>query len=423
MQALAVVFLFTLAQPGAPLPTETWPQWRGPTGDSVAPGTGFVTSWSATENVIWKAELPGWGASVPAIWKDTIFVTTQEGQRLLVLNLDRKTANIVWQREVGKGTPRRTGPVGNNRYKDEHNMASPSPVTDGRHVWVHFGTGELACFDFAGEKKWQTNLAERFGPYTIWWGHANSPVVVGDVIVSVCMQDPKNGGQSYIVGHDKLTGEEKWHAKRMTGAKEEPADSYTTPVVYTHDGKAEVIVFGGNVLDAYDPITGKLLWQCTEFKGNRVISGPTLLGDTVFATEGMRGPVFAVKAGLNAGDSGARVRWTYKGNTPDAATPVAANGLLFLASNDGFAICLEASTGKEIWKERIGTAFRASPLYAGGNIYFLSQEGRTTVVAASRDFRIVGHGELGEQTVASPAVAYGDLFVRTNKHLYRIGKK
>ena len=269
---------------------ETWPQWRGPSGDSVAPGGALPLHWSKTENVVWKTVLPGWSNSTPAIWQQAIFLTSQENETLLLLRLDRHDGKIVWQQAIGKGTPRRDGPVGNGKFHQEQNMATPSPVTDGQHVWAHFGTGDLVCFDFDGSKKWAVNLAERFGPYTIWWGHANSPILVGDLLISVCMQDPKGGGQSYLVAHDKVTGEEKWVTKRDTGATAEPADSYTTPLLHHRDGHSEVIVFGGNVLDAYDPATGKRLWQCADFKGNRVISGPTLVGDTVARRPGNEGP-------------------------------------------------------------------------------------------------------------------------------------
>jgi outer membrane protein assembly factor BamB len=418
---LLTSFFLLLAQTAAPAPEDIWPQWRGPTGDSVAPGRGLPTHWSQTENVVWKTPLPGWGNSTPAIWQDVLFVTTQDGERLLLLQLDRRSGKISWQREVGTGKPRRKDPVGNGRFHDEQNMATPSPVTDGRHVWAHFGTGDLACYDLAGTKKWIINLARRFGPYTIWWGHANSPVLVGDMIISVCIQDPAGGGPSYVVAHDKNTGDEKWTTQRVTGAVKEPADSYTTPILYRHDGRTEVLVFGGNVLDAYDPASGKRLWQCTAFKGNRVISGPTLAGHTVFAVEGMKGPVFAINADDSAGDDETRVLWKYRGATPDAASPLAVNGLVFLVNNDGMAFCLDAQTGKEQWKHRLGGPFRASPLAAGGKVYFFGKDGKATVVPAERAFQIVGQGDLDEEIIASPAAAGGDLFVRTKVHVYRIG--
>jgi outer membrane protein assembly factor BamB len=421
MHTLALALLLLTHPTDTPLPEETWPQWRGPTGDSVAPGPGLPTRWGPSENVVWKVTLPGWANSTPAIWREAVFVTSQDGERLLLLRVDRQSGKVVWEREVGRGTPRRQGPVGNGRFHDEQNMATPSPVTDGRHVWAHFGTGDLACYDFAGRRVWSVNLARRFGPYTIWWGHANSPCLAGDVLISVCLQDPKGGGQSYVVAHDKATGQERWFVRRDTGAKEEPADAYTTPVLVRQGGRLAVIVFGGNVLDAYDVADGKRLWSCAAFHGNRVISGATAAGDTVYAVQGMRGPLFAVRAGGSGDVTGTHVRWKYTGTTPDAACPLVTGGLVFLATNQGVAVCLDAASGRQLWKERLGQAFRASPLAAGGKVYFLGKEGVATVVEASGQFRVVARCDLGEDTVASPAAAGGDLFLRTREHLYRIG--
>jgi outer membrane protein assembly factor BamB len=424
MNTFIVSMLLVVSQPqpvGAP--TDVWPQWRGPTADSVAPGKNLPTQWSTTTNVAWKATLPGWGTSTPAIWRDAIFVTTQvDDRQLLLLRVNAKDGKIVWQREVGQGEPRRKAPVGVGRYHDEHNMASPSPVTDGKHVWAHFGNGDLACYDFAGEKIWATNLVKDHGVYSIWWGHANSPLLVGDLLVSVSMQDPKGGGKNYLVAHDKLTGKEKWFTPREYGAKEEPADSYTTPLLFRHNGRDEIIVFGANVVDGYDPANGKRLWQCKPFTGNRVISGPTLVGDTVFATQGMKGPLFAIKAG-GAGDTTAtNVRWKYPGKaTPDAASPVFANGLVFLAQNEGVVTCVDAETGAEVWKERLGERFRATPLVADGKIYFFCRDGSAILIEASRELKILERNNLKEELMASPAAAHGSLFIRTRGHLYRIG--
>ncbi|MBI1832047.1 MAG: PQQ-binding-like beta-propeller repeat protein, partial [Planctomycetes bacterium] len=140
---------------------DVWPQWRGPTADSVAPGKGLPIQWSTTDNIAWKTPIPGWGTSTPAIWKGAIFVTTQvDDRKLFLLRINVRNGNVAWMREVGQGQPRRKGPVGVNRFHDEHNMASPSPVTDGQHVWVHFGNGDLACYDFAGNQIWAKNLAK-----------------------------------------------------------------------------------------------------------------------------------------------------------------------------------------------------------------------------------------------------------------------
>jgi outer membrane protein assembly factor BamB len=417
----ALVFgLLLIGPPDAP-PEDVWPQWRGPAHDGVAPAANLPVRWGKDENVVWKRPLPGKGNSTPAVWKDAVFVTAQQGDRLVLLRLDRADGRIVWQRQAGTGTPDYKGSPGPGRFHNEHNMASPSPVTDGKQVWVHFGNGDLACYDFAGERVWGFNLTDRLGPYTVWWGHANSPCLAGDLLISVCIQDPKGGGQSYLVAHDKRTGEEKWRVQRDTGAKEEPADAYTTPLLHRAGGRLELVVFGGNVLDAYDPATGKQLWQCRAFKGNRVISSPAMAGDTIFAVQGMKGPVVAVRGGGSGDVTASHVRWKYTGPTPDSASPVAAHGLVFLATNEGVAVCLDAKTGEEQWRQRLGGAFRASPLAAGDKVYFFGKAGVTTVVAAAREFRVLAETDLGEETMASPAVAGGDLFLRTAGHLYRIG--
>ncbi len=427
MRALAWCLLLSIQPDGVPA-EETWPQWRGPTGDSVSPAARLPMRWSQTENVVWKTAIPGWGNSTPAIWRDVIFVTSQQDDRLLLLRLDAKTGNIVWTRELGRGTPRRSGATGNGRYHDENNMSSPSPVTDGKHVWAHFGTGVLACYDFAGEPVWSTNMIERYGPYSIWWGHSNSPVLFGDLLLAACVQDPKGGGKNYVVALEKLTGKERWYTKRETGATKEDADAYTTPLLYRHDGRTDLIVFGGNLLDAYDPATGRRLWFCKAFKGSRCISGPTLAGDTVYATQGMNnGPVFAVRAEAAAPHdepadvTATNVLWKFTGTTPDAACPVVVKGLVFLVTNAGVGICVDGATGKQLWKERLGTAFRATPLVVGDKIYFLNKEGKTTIVEAAREFKKLAECDLDEDTVASPAVAWGHLFIRTKGHVYRIG--
>jgi outer membrane protein assembly factor BamB len=424
MHALILGMWFLVGQVDMVPAAEVWPQWRGPTGDSVSPVAELPTRWSKTENVVWKTDLPGWGNSTPAIWKDAIFVTSQDDESLVLLRIDRRSGKIVWKKEVGRGTPRRKGAVGNGRYHDENNMASPSPVTDGKHVWAHFGTGDLACYDFDGKQIWRVDMTKRYGPYSIWWGHANSPVLIGDLLISQCAQDPLGGGQNYVVALNKLTGEEKWLVKRVTGAEKEPADSYTTPLVYRHEGRAELIVFGGNVLDAYDPATGKRLWYCDVFKGNRVISGPTLAGDTVYAVQGMKGPLFAIRAGGSGDVTASNVLWQFKkGDNPDAASPAVAKGLVFLATNSGQGICIDAVTGKELWNKRLASQFRATPLVAGNRIYFFGKDGNTSIVEAAGEFKKVSECDLDEDTVASPAVAGGDLFIRTKGHLYRIGDK
>lgn len=421
MNALVLGFALSAALHASP--EENWPQWRGPTNDSVVHGKPLPVEFGPEKNVVWKVKFPGWGNSTPVIWDDAIFLTSQDGDALLALRLDRKSGDVVWKKELGKGSPRRSGPVGNLRFHDETNMAAASPITDGKQVWWHFGNGDLTCTDFDGKTLWQENLMKNYGPYSIWWGHSNSPVLVGDLLVNVCIQDPKGGGKSYVVALDKNTGKECWFADRTTGAKEEPADSYTTPLLHQENGKTQIIVYGGNVLDAYDPADGKRLWQAKPFNGNRVIAGPTLSNGVVYAVQGMKGPLFAVKAGGEGDVTKTNTLWNYKGSTPDAATPAVVGDLVFLATNQGAVVCVDAKDGKEIWKERLGETFRATPLVSGNKLYLFSKEGVGTVLEASREFKTLHRVEFGEQIIASPAAAQGELYVRTKGHLYRFGAK
>jgi outer membrane protein assembly factor BamB len=424
MQLLTLSLLLAVGQSDKIPPSDIWPQWRGPTGNSVAPNAKLPTSWSRTENVVWKTPLPGWGNSTPAIWKDALFVTTQDQDRLLLLRLDRVSGKVVWKQQVGQGTPRRSGPLGNLRFHDEQNMATPSPVTDGQHVWVTFGNGDVACYTYEGDKVWGLNLIKEYGPLSIWWGHGNSPVLYKNLLITNVMQDPLLKGASYVVAHEKLTGKKKWYVDRATGAQGEPGDSYTTPLLHTHDGRTDLIVFGGLVLDAYNPDDGTLLWTYKGFGGNRVISGHTLVDGTVYAVEGMKGPVYAVATGDNGDVTKSNLVWKTKskGATPDASTPVVANGLVFLASNDGIAFCLDAKTGEQLWRERLGSEVRASPLAAGNAIYYFGKDGKASIIAATREYKLIAQPELGEEIIASPAVVGDDLYIRTKAHVYRIGK-
>jgi len=279
-----------------------WPQWRGPRGDSVSGEIGLPVRWSEDSGVVWKASLPEWGTSSPSVWDNALFVTTEAEGKLLLLRFDAQTGDLVWTRQVGAGVAGRKVPDGDKRaakFHELHNLASPTAALDGERVIVHFGNGDLASYSFDGDQHWKRNLADDHGRYTIWWGHANSPLLYQNLVISVCMQDSLAGAAkqlspSYLVAHDKQTGDLVWKTPRMTRADAEECDSYTTPVLHTVGGQTQMIVMGGNQLDAYDPATGQQLWHLPGLVGGRTITGPTVGNDTVFATVGMRGPLCAL---------------------------------------------------------------------------------------------------------------------------------
>jgi outer membrane protein assembly factor BamB len=405
-----------------------WPQWRGPDGNSVSAERGLPLHWSEKENVVWKVPLPGEGASTPAVWGDALFVTCQRGTDLLLVKMNRHDGRVEWERTAGTGTtPRKVKGRGRQKFHDLQNLASPSPVTDGRRVFAHFGNGDLAAYDLDGKPLWHRNLQHDHGPYTIWWGHANSPVLYGDLVILACMQDSLRDlgeppADSYLVAYDQATGEQRWKTLRTTKAKAEECDAYTTPVFADVGGRREMIVMGGRQLDGYDPATGRQLWSLPGLPGNRTITGPTVAAGMVYATCGMRRDLVAVKLGGTGELPTDAIVWRTKDSTPDSPSPVVTAGLLFVVSDNGIAQCLDAKTGTARWKERLAGDYKASPLAAEGRVYFLNRGGLCTVVAAADRFEKLAENQLGENFTASPAVSDGKLYLRGRQAVYCIGK-
>jgi outer membrane protein assembly factor BamB len=426
--SLLCVFALCCLHVGDSLSAGNWPQWRGLGGDGVSTETGLPLTWSEKDNVVWKCPLPGEGASTPAIWGDAIFLTTQDGDKLLLFKLDKRSGQVAWTRQVGSGEARREAPRKEQKFHRLHNLASPSPVTDGERVVVHFGNGDLAAYDFAGKQLWERDLQREHGIYTIWWGHANSPVLYRDLVISVCMQDSLTDlqdepAQSYVVAHDKRTGEQRWKTMRMTNAKAEECDAYTTPIFYEVNGRMQMVVMGADQFDAYDPEDGKRLWYLPGFAKGRLITGPTIGHDLIYATQGMRGALVAVKPeGLGELPPSAIV-WKETQGTPDSSSPVVWKDLIFWIADTGVVQCHDARTGKLHWKEKLRGDYKASPLAADGRIYFLNLDGLCTVVAASPQFKKLAENKIDDKTIASPAVAAGRMYLRGNKALYCLGSR
>jgi outer membrane protein assembly factor BamB len=414
---------------------DNWPQWRGPEGNGTSRETDLPIVWNKAMGVRWRCPLPEWGNSTPAIWENSIFLTTQvDNDKLLLLKIDKKTGQIEWTRQVGAGAcplqPLQGKSDDQRRhqwFEKSHNFASPSPVTDGRRVVVHFGNGDLAAYDFDGNRLWYRNLQKDYGDYTVWWGHANSPVLCGDLVISICIQDscadlPGKPSPSYVVAHDLRTGKQRWKTPRMTSATHESCDSYTTPILWKNGNQLELVVLGGQMLDAYEPATGKVCWQLPGLIGNRTITGPVAGNGMIFATQGMRQPMLAVRPRGDGRRAREDVVWQLGQGTADCPTPVVSGQSVFLVTNDGIARCVDVKTGRVRWRERLKGEHRASPVAADGRIYFLNTQGLTTVVAASPHFSRLAENPLNDDTLASPAVSDGRIYLRSRKTLYCIGK-
>jgi outer membrane protein assembly factor BamB len=225
-----------------------------------------------------------------------------------------------------------------------------------------------------------------------------------------------------VVAHDKRTGRERWKTMRMTAASNERCDSYCTPLLRQENGREEMVVLGGQMLDAYDPAGGKRLWYLPDLIGNRTVTGPVAALGMIYATQGMRQPLLAVRPGGDGRRPPGDVVWQVSQGTPDSSTPVVCGGLLMLVTNDGIARCLDAMTGRPQWKQRLRGNYRASPLAADGRIYFLNTQGLATVVAASRTYSLLAANQLDDETLASPIVSDGHIFIRGRKSLYCLGK-
>ena len=407
------------------LSAENWPQWRGPRGTGVSRETDLPIFWSENRHVSWRTPLPGAGASSPIVWEQSVFVTCQaDDGRQLLLRIDAGTGRILWQRELGRSQPVREA-TGRQQQKFHrlHNHASPTPATDGTTVVAHFGDGRLAACDFSGKVLWQRNLAEDFGRYTVWWGHANSPLIHRGAVISTCLQDSLSdlGGptaESYLVAHDLRDGHVRWKRLRTTGARAEQGDAYTTPLLVEAAGRCQLVVMGGTRLDATDPVSGAVEWELDGLISGRTVCSPTAGQGMVFATLGMKGDLIAVQLGGSGELSHRDIVWKYRQGTSDSASPVVWDTLLFFVTDDGLAKCLDAMSGYIRWRHRLPGQYKASPVAVDGRIVFLNTDGLATVVSATARFDRLTENRLDDQMLASPAIAGGRIFLRGQRTLY-----
>lgn len=408
---------------------ENWPQWRGPRGNGVSAETGLPIRWSRTQNVVWRAPLPGPAGATPIVWEDRIFLTSAEGHDLVLLCFSIEGKEL-WRRKVGTGNQIARG--------EEGNSASPSPCTDGRHVWVFFGTGVLACYDLDGNEVWKFNVQERYGRFDIQFGMTSTPVLHGEHLYLQLLHGSMGG--NYIVGKvvklRKQDGSEVWVRDRPTGAIAENRHSYASPVLSTDGGRPVLITHGQDHTVAFDLETGEEVWRLGGLNGTtelnkkpfdrtlRFVASPVASEGLVVIPTAKAGPVVAVSLeearGLLPPRPGQAIRWV-NDKTPDVPCPLIVDGLVYLCRQDGKLFVVDAATGEELYYERTHDhQHRASPIYADGHVYLTSRDGHITVVKAGRTFQIVAENELGETITASPVVSNGTLYLRSFEALYAI---
>ncbi len=378
---------------------EDWPQFRGPDGQGHAAATGLATHWSETENVRWKVEIPGLGWSSPVISGERIWMTSAVGeQSLRAVCVDRETGQAVCDVEVFHQDD-----LGRIAAKNSH--ASPTPVIDGRRVFVHFGAHGTACLTNEGKIIWARQL-----PYDHRHGPGGSPVIWKDLLIVSC----DGPDEQYTTALDKRTGEVRWKADHPG------LQAYCTPIVIKVNGVEQLITSGGEALIAYSPADGKELWRCRH-SGHSVVPRPVAGNGLVYFCTGYWTPALLAVRPDGRGDvTDSKVEFTLRRSVPHNPSPLLVGDRLILISDLGVLTCVDARDGKEIYRQRLSGSFSASPTLADDKIFILNEAGTMYILATGDQYQLLATNHLDGRSLASPAFVGGAIYLRSDTHLYRV---
>ncbi len=391
------------------VPADSWPEFRGPNGAGhAASSANPPTTWSEKKNVRWKTAIHGKGWSSPVVLDKQVWITTapEDGKQLFAIGLDLNTGNILHNIKVFD--------VEKPEFCHATNSyASCSPVIESGQVYVHFGSYGTACLDTAtGKKLWE----RRDFPCDHFRGPASSPIIVDDLLILSF----DGIDQQYLVAVEKATGATVWKKTRSTDYKTSNGDNkkaYSTPSLFTIDGKVQMVSPGAMATIAYDPKTGAELWSVRH--GGMNAAARVIHGQGHFYLTTGDGPTNLI-AVPDQGASQRSVAWTVSKTVPKRSSPILVDDLLYINSDAGIITCLDAKTGKEIWQKRHAGNFWASPVYASGKLYFPNQEGVTYVLAAGKEYKLLAENKLDARGNASPAVVGNAIILRSKTHLYRL---
>ncbi|QDU01077.1 outer membrane biogenesis protein BamB [Gimesia chilikensis] len=413
--SLCVLSTVSVITAPALLSAEDWFEFRGPTGQGHSSQTSLPTAWSPTEHVLWNTKIPGVGWSSPIIVGEKVFVTTAvpEGdgpmpeQSLRVICLDLESGKILWDKEIFQETKETV-----QRIHKKNSHASPTPNSDGKVLYVHFGTHGTACLTLDGDVVWKTNALK----YEMQHGNGGSPILVDDKLVVIC--DGK--GSNFIAALNRKTGEIAWKVERNVDGRKK--FSFATPLLITVNGEEQIVAPGTDVISGHSPKDGKEIWHL-DYTGYSVIPRPIYSHGLIFVTTSYDRPTLLAIRPDGKGDvTESHLAWSNKNQIPHTPSLLVVGDELYTVSDKGIAQCFDAKTGKLHWKERVGGNYSASPLFADGKIYFQSEEGETTIIAPGTTYKEISRNHLKEPTLASYAVAGDTLLIRTKSQLYRIGK-
>ncbi|MBV9124641.1 MAG: PQQ-binding-like beta-propeller repeat protein [Planctomycetes bacterium] len=391
---------------------ENWPGFRGPTGQGISSEKNLPLTWSLRENLAWRVDIPGVGWSSPIVWGDRVFVTSAnpEGTSCHVLGIDLHSGKILWDREVVRQTT--------NRKEPQNSHATPTPVTDGRLVFAAFNGGKLAALDFDGHIVWTREDLNFFSKH----GLSVSPILYRDLLI---MPFDGNNAQdltegylkawegAFILALDKKTGREKWRARRGLSRQ-----AHVTPMIIEVEGKPQLISAAGDVVQGFDPETGERLWT-VHSTGEGVVPSIVYGQGLIFTSSGFGSPTIrAIRPGGHGDVTATHIVWESRDNVPTKPSFLYTDGLLFCIKETGVISCLDAQTGKTLWRHRLGGNYSASPVLAEGRLYCLGEDGSTTVLAPERQFKRLARNELEGFCQASPAISQGRILIRSQTTLF-----
>jgi outer membrane protein assembly factor BamB len=417
---MAILFIVVTVSNGVDA-AENWPQFRGPGGHATSDDTGLPTTWSDEENVVWKSPLPGFGTSSPIVWGERIFLTCYSGYGLDIQNpgeesnlrrhllcFNRADGKIVWDREV----PARLPAPNYIDFLTLHGYATSTPACDGERVYVFFGTSGVFAYDLDGKQLWQADV----GHQAHYWGSAASPVVNGDLVFINATVESQT-----VFALDKRTGKEVWKSSGLLS-------SWSTPLATkTAEGQTELVVSVRSRLVGFNPETGEKLWTCPT-KQSYAASSPLAQQGLVYMASGRPSSLLAIRTG-GRGDVGeTHVERKIEGIGSSITTPVLYGNHIYSVDERGIAACVEAATGKILYKERLGAegvTLYASVVAADEKLYVVSREQGVFVLAAGPEFRQLAVNRFASDTSvfnATPTVHRGQLLLRSNRFIYCLGQ-
>ena len=411
MRQLILLFVLTTASVASP-----WPQFRGPGGSAVSEETNLPMNWSQTDGVLWKVKVPKWSFSSPVVWGDHVFITgALEDNKLVVLAFNRKDGKQLWREEfTATAKALNLGPW--------NTASSPTPATDGKTLVCVFGGGDVIALDYSGKVKWKRSLAFDYGEINCQHGFASSPAIWKDRALIVVDRNPLKGDTekkpaSYLLALNLKTGKNIYRVTRDT------TSSWCSPLVYTSNGKSELVTGSQAKVLTHDPETGKLLWEAVGL-ADYVAPSPAYGDGMVYVSSGRNGPTLALRPNGSGDVTATHIEWRKSRGGPYVVSPIYYRGYLYVLSELGIIECIEGKTGNRAWKKRIRGRFSACPVAADGKIYCVSEDGLTYVLKPGAEFEVLAQNSLeGEKgCMGTPAISQGNIFIRSDEHLICVGQ-